>query len=334
MTQRAFLVLTAVFSACLSLWSGPHLYSKRPTFVSQSLAQPASPHYRSATSILSREASHVEISDMPPSTTPAGSGDASSKIHAAPTGAPTIFQRLSAVVLSVQFLWALGHLATLLGAAWYLVMRSSPSGPSSYAKAYYGTLLSYGVILYKSHGTPRADQQFLQSVIGDENFWYFALAINWVFSKPLLATLIPYTVFSLFHFLNYFRSEILPALLPPAQFPVTLKANDAILRFIKNYQSRALAQVGAAEIWVIFPTLIIGIFMRWSSFMAPILYFRFMSFRYMTSPVTRQAVADLRVRADALASNPKLPPIVLKSYQAVRDMIIRFGDIQGQAPAQ
>ncbi|KAI8919146.1 hypothetical protein DFJ77DRAFT_453157 [Powellomyces hirtus] len=273
---------------------------------------------------------------MPPSTTKSAgpSGDATS---ASALPAQTFVQRMSKLILSVQFLWFVGHLVTVIQALTYaLFARYGAGGPWNYAKAYYGTLLSYGIIMYKAHGIPQISVAYLHRILADENSWYFALALNWAVSKPLLVTLLPYTVFSLFHSLNYFRSEVVPALLPPAQHPtITPRVQDAILRLVKSYQNPALRLVAFAEVWFLFPTITFGVLLGWTSFMAPLLYARFLSFRYMTSPLTKAAFSELRTRSDSLMAHPQVPPAVKKIYDAARQQMTKMGEaMQPQAQAQ
>lgn len=146
-------------------------------------------------------------------------------------------------------------------------------------------------------------------------------------------TLIPYTVFSFFHSLNYIRSEILPTLLPPSTVSLTPRLQDYVLRFVREYQSKALRFVAYAEVWAILPLLTIGIFFGWSSLIAPIIYARFLLFRYHMSALTKAAVADLRTRLDSLAEHPSLPPTAKRLYEKAREMVIKWGDIEAQARA-
>jgi hypothetical protein len=47
----------------------------------------------------------------------------------------------------MQFAWFVGHLVTVTQA----ILTIFSSGSWNYYKAYYGTLLSYGIILWKAH---------------------------------------------------------------------------------------------------------------------------------------------------------------------------------------
>ncbi|KND01524.1 uncharacterized protein SPPG_03323 [Spizellomyces punctatus DAOM BR117] len=265
---------------------------------------------------------------MPPSTS-ASSGAGTSATPVAPLGA-----RLSKLVLSAQFVWFLGHLVTVIQATLYILsMWNSAKSARNYSKAYYGIILSYGIIMYKAHGIPQFNSVYFQRLMRDENSQYFLLALLWCTSKPLAVTLLPYFVFSLFHSVNYFRSEILPALLPPSTSTVTPRLQELILKFVKEYQSRALRVVAYAEVWVILPVLTIGILFGWSSLLSPIFYARFLMFRYFMSPMTKAAFADMRFRLDGLADNPSTHEGVRKVLKKAIEVVSRFGDENLRAAA-
>ncbi|KAJ3154089.1 hypothetical protein HDU86_005014 [Geranomyces michiganensis] len=272
---------------------------------------------------------------MPPDTATSGPSGSAPTPAASATTTKSISQRLSTLVLSAQFLWFVGHVTTVIQALSYIVLaRFGYGGPKNYTKAFYGTLVSYGIIMYKAHGTPQFSGAYLQHLLQDENTWYLLLAINWALSKPLLVTLLPYLVFSLFHSLNYFRSEIAPVVLPPAQFPaITPRIQRSIVWFVQSFQTRALRIVAYIEVFAIMPVLVFGIFLGWSSFMAPLLYSRFLVFRYNTSGLTKQAFAELKARMDAAAAHPRVPPAVKKVYVVVQEKIAEMGEIPARAAA-
>ncbi|KAJ3034062.1 hypothetical protein HK097_004636 [Rhizophlyctis rosea] len=255
---------------------------------------------------------------------------------AAPGVEVPLTQRLSKLVLSAQFVWFLGHFTTVVQALIYVfVTRSSPSGASSFAKAFYGTLLSYGIILYKAHGTPQISRAYAQRVLMDENTQYLMLAFVWVNSKPLLVTLIPFLTFSIFHSLNYIRAEILPTLFPPTHpNPISQRLSPLILSFVQKYQSQALRAVAYLEVWITMPALVISIFLRWTSFLSPLLYANFLRFRYYVSPMTKEAFGALRKRVDGVLEREGVPPAVKGLYGKARDWLIAYGDVEAQARAR
>lgn len=58
-----------------------------------------------------------------------------------------LIARVKKLAMNMQFAWFVGHLVTVTQA----VLTIFSSGNWNYYKAYYGTLLSYGIILWKAH---------------------------------------------------------------------------------------------------------------------------------------------------------------------------------------
>ncbi|KAJ3089854.1 hypothetical protein HK102_005311 [Quaeritorhiza haematococci] len=247
--------------------------------------------------------------------------------------------RLQALLLSAHFLWFVGHLLTVIQASIFILYsRFDVSGQKNYNKAYYGTFLSYGIILYKAHGTPQISRAYLERVLMDENAHYLILAIVWWSSRPLWVTLIPFVTFSLFHSLTYFRQEIIPQFFAsPAgtQFSLSRKLSHAIGTFVSSYQQNALYFVAYLEVWLIMPFIIVSIFGGYASIFTPLMYAHFLKFRYFFSPMTKKALGDLRTRADArIGFNERMPDWVRSAYLRIRDTIIRFGDVEGMMRRQ
>ena len=55
----------------------------------------------------------------------------------------------------------------------------------NYYKAYYGCILSYVIILIKSHPQPTLSKEYVARVLQDENTQYFLLALVWLFGAPI-----------------------------------------------------------------------------------------------------------------------------------------------------
>ncbi|KAJ9051277.1 Transmembrane nucleoporin, variant 2 [Entomophthora muscae] len=63
--------------------------------------------------------------------------------------------------------------------------------------------------------------QYAARLVSDENFSYGFLAFYWLLLDPIAVTLIPFTLFTVIHYVSYFRNQLLPALYP--QVPKELK---------------------------------------------------------------------------------------------------------------
>ncbi|KAF9586051.1 hypothetical protein BGW38_010111 [Lunasporangiospora selenospora] len=264
-----------------------------------------------------------------------------------PAAHPPLGDRLLTLVKGPQFAWWLGHITMLLCTAFYLpywLTFNYKAGAHWYTRAFLGALVSYSVVVYKSFPQVQFTSQFAQQLLAEENVQYLLMAIFWWRSTPMLTPLIPYAIFAFFNALNYTRTNILPAIFPPPPAGITdptATRVTAISRKIqvwteKNHAS-AMALVAYVEVVGVMGSLIIGAITFQSSLLSPVVYANFLRFRYFFSLHTRTAFALIRARLDSLITpsggNPKIPPVVVQAYVAVRGAITRFGQAAVQQPA-
>ncbi|KAI8144460.1 hypothetical protein BJV82DRAFT_68836 [Fennellomyces sp. T-0311] len=254
-------------------------------------------------------------------------------------------ERVVTLVQTLQFAWFAGHVLTLIGSALYflsVVMFRASSKP--YTVAYFGALLSYGVVVYKTHGKPEFNAQYAQRLVMDENVQYLLLAMYWFFTSPISVTLVPFATFSTFHALGYVRSNIIPTVLPaPASTassssgsrPATwqAKTQQQIKSWTDKNYDKAMRFVAQIEVIGIMGRLVLGLFRL--QIMSIFLYAQFLRFRYHLSSYTRQAFTKLRIALDNVAQDPRVPPVVARAYMSAKDMIIRYGQaVVQQQPRQ
>uniref|UniRef100_A0A1D1XK92 Tetra-spanning protein 1 n=1 Tax=Anthurium amnicola TaxID=1678845 RepID=A0A1D1XK92_9ARAE len=244
--------------------------------------------------------------------------------------------RLWVLVKHPQFTWWCGHCIVLFCTTiyfWYWITLSWSEGISYYYTAYLGAMLSYGVVVYKSFGSPQLNWEYLQRIKNDENVFYLALALMWFMSTPVFVTLIPYATFSLFHFITYLRVYILQAFSPAS--PGTQTRDNSASRHIqiwvhKNYEP-AMKMVSFVEVVVITLFLLFNILTLQLRFFVIILFFygSFLRKRYHKNLYTQQAFALVARKLDDLllppAASPNIPPSVTKAYQHAKSAIIWIG---------
>lgn len=137
--------------------------------------------------------------------------------------------RLKLLASSLQFFWALGHFITLLNTVLYLLNYQS----SNYYTALIGTLLSYGLVLYRTYAASIQTPGVAQKMAADDNFSYAFLSLSWYSSPTVLSVaLIPFATYSLFHVCQYTKSEAIPKLFP-GQFEGVVAQLD---KFISKFQ--------------------------------------------------------------------------------------------------
>jgi len=229
-------------------------------------------------------------------------------------------------LMNIQFVWFLGHLTTVLCSMLYTFSYIYQPFLSFYKKAFMGVIISYGIVVYKLFGAPKLNKMYWMKLTNDENLQYLLLAIVWMTSPPFIMLLIPYTIFSFFHALDYCLNVLFPLFVPnPSNSQKTLV--EKIRSFFNTYQPLSIHFIGRLEVVGILPLLIILVLCRRARFIQPFIYVQFLRFRYVTSPLVQREFAQLRLILDSkLLGNAKIPVGVQNIYVKVRDFIIKFGN--------
>ncbi|ORY90835.1 hypothetical protein BCR35DRAFT_107887 [Leucosporidium creatinivorum] len=240
-----------------------------------------------------------------------------------------------------HYAWALGHFAVLLGTIYTLLgLVTFSSRSNSYYLSYGGAILSWGIVVYKSLGTPQPNRAYIQRALLDENVQYLILAVYWFLQKPIYVTLIPFATFSLFHTLTFIRTTVLPkppatpagaakgttgaTTAPPA--PGTAKISKQIQAWVKAHYEQAMLFVSFVEVVVVFGRVFLGAITFQNSLLAPLFFAHFLRLRYYLSPPTRQAFAWVSSQIDHGISHPSCPAPVKKGVTVARDLIIRYSE--------
>ncbi|KAF9425278.1 hypothetical protein BGZ76_003351 [Entomortierella beljakovae] len=258
-----------------------------------------------------------------------------------PTSSSTLSERLQALVKGPQFLWWIGHVTLLICSLFYLpywLTFNAKAGAHWYGHAFLGAIVSYAVVVYKSFPHIKLEAQFLQSMIVEENVQYFMMAIFWWRTTPFIAALVPYAVFAFFNAINFARSNILPAIIPPGadNKPSQISAiSDKIKIWTEKNHAQAMSLVAYIEIVGVMGSLVLGAITFQSSFLSPFVYANFLRFRYFFSLHHRAAFAQIRAYTDSqVIGNPKIPPKGIKAYEVLRGAVTRFGMAAVQQPTQ
>ncbi|CAI2187709.1 15699_t:CDS:2, partial [Funneliformis geosporum] len=225
-----------------------------------------------------------------------------------------------------QFFWWCGHCIVLFCTFFYFwswITFSSSEGVNYYHVAYLGAMLSYGVVIYKSYGTPRLNWEYFYKINKDENIFYLMLAFMWFMSTPVFVTLIPYATFSLFHFITYFRTNILQTFFPPphpsgppgAQNEWVNRTSKYIQAWVHNNYDQAMKIVSFVEVVVITSFLLFNIL------------------TYHMNPYTREVFDTVTQSLDRkILGNPSVPPYLMKAYQHTKSAVIWFGNNHSNIP--
>ncbi|KAG0034566.1 hypothetical protein BGZ81_004110 [Podila clonocystis] len=254
--------------------------------------------------------------------------------------------RVQALVKGPQFAWWLGHVTMLVCTGFYLpywLTFNYKAGAHWYTRAFFGAVLSYAIVVYKSFPNIQFTAAFAQTLFAEENVQYLLMAVFWWRSTPMLAPLIPYVIFAFFNSLNYTRTNIIPTFFPApptgttdATYAQVAAISRKIQVWTETNHAKAMAFVSYVEVIGVMGSLVLGAITFQSSFLSPIVYANFLRFRYFFSLHTRTAFALIRARLDALITppggNPKIPPVVAQVYTMAKGAITRFGQAAVQQP--
>jgi transmembrane protein 33 len=100
---------------------------------------------------------------------------------------------------------------------------------------------------------------------------------------------------------------------------------------MKSSQPKALHAVSFLEVYALLPSLLLSVVTLRSSIFSLLIFIQFLRFRYFFSPLTRQAVGDLKRRCDevVLKEDGKVPIWAVAIYKRIVELIVRFGDVGG-----
>ncbi|KAI8144527.1 hypothetical protein BJV82DRAFT_607615 [Fennellomyces sp. T-0311] len=244
------------------------------------------------------------------------------------TDHPPLTERLITLAKHPQFYWWCGHVCLVFNALLYFTSVLSLHPYTGYYKrAHAGSLISYGIVIWKSVGIPK---RFDMEVIGNENVQYFALAFYWYSYHPITVTLVPFFIFSLFHMFAYIPSAIMPVLFPEESNSPIAQACRSIKQYTDEHHEMAMQLAAYVEVVGVMGQLLLGVLSFQTSVLALIVFAHFLRLRYYLSPYTREALHDASAKLDQwilpLANDPRRwAQIMCKVYVNVKGLVIRYG---------
>lgn len=229
-----------------------------------------------------------------------------------------------------HYLWAGGHFLLLFSSIRYFLAAVTFRSASEtwYKASLLGALISYAIVCHKSLGNPQLNATWFKRAALDENMQYFILALFWYSSKPVTIALVPYAIFSLFHWLTFTRTTLLPQLFPPTipaggGTPQLHPVAKKVQVWVKDNYDRAMRFVAYAEL-VILLRVTLGLIFLQNSFVAPIIYAHFLRQRYYHSLFSREAIAYTAHQIDAYTRKPGIPPVVGRLWEDGKYVISRW----------
>jgi hypothetical protein len=174
-----------------------------------------------------------------------------------------------------------------------------------YRTAYVAALVSYGISIFETYfDAKHARGTRPASLLRDENLQYFALALLWLFTAPVMGSLVPFAIFALLHTFGYASQHLLPALGYPETTGIRPKLNE----FLRRHNAALVYVAATAELFLLARlALNLLLFCRFFKFAIYALFFRV---RYETSRYNRQVVVTWERKVDGLVGRA---PLVVKN---------------------
>lgn len=238
---------------------------------------------------------------------------------------------------TLQFYWYLGHVLSVVSFifSFFLGFFSSSKSLSYYRYSLFFELISYGIVVKQVHFTKR--KSTWNQLLKDENVQYLlfaaVLAMSSYIVGPLTGALYSYVIFSFFHSVSYFRTNILDIM------PISLNAqatlNSRITFLTSNYNQQALFFASAAEVTIIsnffwdIPRIFFLMFRNPLRTVVKVMTFAasvvFVKLRYNDSQYTRSVVQQLDMRITMFLSHPVVPKSIASFYNITfKDLVVKY----------
>lgn len=233
---------------------------------------------------------------------------------------PSPFTNLLDLAKTLQFAWFSGHVVVLLTSLFYFVSFRSKSQFHNglYRLTYLGVLESFSIIIYQQHFKAKNQTLSIKALAQDENVMYFAIALLWLLTPRFTLTMIPFIIFSTFHFLTYMKSVLLPQVL---QWNDENRYVALITKFIRENNDKSMVWSGSAELLCLIAVIFRALLWYPKSWLVLIIYSTFIKVRYEKSAYMRNCVKKWEVRADGIVSSPSLPSSLKSGYVKFKETI-------------
>lgn len=157
------------------------------------------------------------------------------------------------------------------------------------------------------------------------------MALVWLFSPQYPIAMLPYGVYSVFHFATYTRSTVIPTIMPPTQIAPADGASpsakpqyknhpiaDAIGTFVKEYYDTSMSVVAGLEILLWVRLLAAAIFFQRRSWILLAIYTTFLRARFSQSTHVQNSFANFEARIDSQLGAQGTPPVARQIWDGVK----------------
>lgn len=153
------------------------------------------------------------------------------------------------------------------------------------------------------------------------------MALVWLFSPSFYLALLPYAIYSIFHFATYTRSTVIPTVMPPSSVPSAdgskpqLKNHwiaDYIGTFVKEYYDASMSVVAGLEIALWLRLAGSAILFQRRSWILMAIYTVFLRARFAQSSHIQNSFSTLEARIDSQLGAQGTPPVARQVWDGVK----------------
>ncbi|VDD86186.1 unnamed protein product [Enterobius vermicularis] len=190
---------------------------------------------------------------------------------------------------------------------------------TAYSRAFFAAAATNAIRLHQRVGGVRFSRDFFLSVIAEDACHYLLYSILFVSAAPVTMALLPVFLFAVLHAASFCKRFCIS----------TGNGTGFVARmldeFIKNHSSNLLFVIAYSEIFIM-PLFVALIFTGKGSIFFPIIYYRFLAFRYMSrrNDTTRIAFWQLRCSLERAVASPSCPLKVRDCAYAFIRLICRL----------
>lgn len=152
------------------------------------------------------------------------------------------------------------------------------------------------------------------------------MAFTWLYCKPVFPALLPFAVYSTFHFLTYLRTNLIPTITPTAPGAPQPAIAETIARFVKKNYDASMHLVANLELFL-WARVFLYCLVFQNSWTLLVVYTVFLRARYAQSVFVRDAMKGLELRGDALVTDSKVPEGAKSAWTVAKSLVKRFGEV-------
>lgn len=244
-------------------------------------------------------------------------------------------QTIATLALSKQFYWFVGHVLEIIFFILNMISSFFSRSAKYYNCALVAVLFTYGIVIKQIHfknsgifgiGKVARDRELRARLVRDDNVQYFLLALVFLLSSGTIGGvaggLYSFTIFSIFHVLTYFQTNLLGSM--PLNKLQQQNWNAKINHFTSTYNQQALLMAANAEFLLLsgfvftIPLMFVQIFriplfvvVNTSVFAAVVV---FLKLRYISNRYTQEIVSQWDMKINQVLLSGKLPSSLSEYY--------------------